>query len=48
MVDEQDIAENLDDDQLPPELPPDEPYGISHYGICAVRHADQARRQLDR
>jgi hypothetical protein len=36
MADEQDIAEGLDDDKLPPELAPDEPYGVDRYGTTAA------------
>jgi hypothetical protein len=36
MADEQDMAESLDDDKLPPDLPPDEPYGVDHYGVTAA------------
>jgi hypothetical protein len=36
MADEQDIAEGLDDDKLPPDLPPDEPYGVDSYGTTAA------------
>ena len=36
MADEQDRAESLDDDKLPPELAPDEPYGVDRYGTTAA------------
>lgn len=46
-IDDEDVSEQLDDDKLPAEYPPDEPMGVDEYGITrAEARVDEPLEEL--